>query len=392
MYFARRTAWNLTPNELARRLEQRRAAGLAILDLTESNSTRCGLAYPEAEIRAALSSSEIMRYEPQPRGLLRAREAVAGYYEEHSERVDPEHLVFTSSTSEAYVHLFRLLTEPGDQVLVPQPSYPLFDFLAQICDISLVRYPLERQMGWRLNRAALRSLLSERTRAIIAVSPNNPTGSYLSRADRDFLLELCAERNLSLIADEVFADYVFDERSKLPPWPATPPALVFRLNGISKMLGLPQLKLAWIYADGPPTLLEEALARLEVMADTFLSVNTPVQVALPRFFELRSQIQRAIHERLRINRAYLIQETKRGTAPWKELPVQGGWYTILNLPRTQSEEEWVLKLLDEEGIYAYPGYFFDFAEEPYLVLSLLPPPDRFAEGIVRMAQYIRRER
>jgi len=387
--FAHRADWDLTPNELAHQLASRRAAGLPVLDLTESNPTRCGLVYPEAEICQALSSPEIMRYEPQPRGLLETRRAIAQYYREHGEDIDPDHLLLTASTSEAYTHLFRLLAEPGDEVLVPQPSYPLFDFLAQICDLSLVRYPLEQRTGWRLDRSALRGALSERTRTIVAVSPNNPTGSFLAPDDRDFLLVLCAERSLALIVDEVFADYAFDESFESPPWPGEPPALVFRLNGISKMLGLPQLKLAWINPAGPMALLDPALARLEVIADTFLSVNTPVQVALPQLLELRPQIQQAICNRLRVNWAYL--EGLKPPPPWALLPAQGGWYGILKMPSARSEEEWALGLLEDEGIYAYPGYFFDFAEEPYLVLSLLLSPDRFAAGIARMAEYICRK-
>jgi aspartate/methionine/tyrosine aminotransferase len=329
-----------------------------------------------------------MRYEPHPRGLPLARQTIATYYEEHGELVDSEHLLLTASTSEAYAHLVRLLAEPGDEVFVPQPSYPLFDFLAQICDVRVVRYPLEQRTVCRIDRQALLAALSERTRAIIAVSPNNPTGTFLAHDDRDFLLSLCAERGLALIVDEVFADYRFNEDAKPLPWPAMPPALVFRLNGISKMLGLPQMKLAWICASGPMPLLTTALARLEVIADTFLSVNTPVQTALPQLFQLRPQIQNTILARIRINRTLL--ERLKLSSPWTLLPAQGGWYAVLGMPSARDEEEWALGLLEDEGIYVYPGYFFDFAEEPYLVLSLLPQPDRFAEGIARMAEHIRR--
>ncbi len=387
MRFARRTEWNLTPNELARRVASRRAAGLPIIGLTESNPTRCDLTYPEVEIRAALNSPEIMCYEPRPQGLLAARRAIARYYKEHEEDVDPDHLLLTAGTSEAYAYLFRLLAEPGDEVLVPQPSYPLFDFLAQICDLSLLHYPLDPQNGWHIDRSGLMAKLSERTRAIIAVSPNNPTGSFLSSEDRGFLLELCTEHPLALIVDEVFADYHFEEKVKPPCWPTEPPALVFRLNGISKMLGLPQLKLAWIYAAGPMSLLDVALGRLEFIADTFLSVNTPIQVALPRLLQLRPQIQRAIRERIQINRTCL--ERLQPSPPWTLLPAEGGWYAILRIPSVHSEEEWGLGLLEDEGIYTYPGYFFDFTEEPYLVLSLLPRADHFTEGITQMAEYMR---
>lgn len=369
-------------------MRTRRAAGLPVLDLTESNPTCCGLAYPEAEIRAALNSPAAMRYEPEPHGLVEARRAIATYYEEHGERVDPEHLLLTASTSEAYAHLFRLLAEPRDEVLVPQPSYPLFDFLAQICDVHVVRYPLDQRTGWSIDRNGLLAALSECTRAIIAVSPNNPTGTFLAQADRDFLVTLCAERHLALIVDEVFADYPFNEDARLLPWPAMPPALIFRLNGISKMLGLPQMKLAWIYAAGPMPLLTSALARLEVIADTFLSVNTPIQAALPQLFQLRPQIQKTILERIRTNRALL--EKLKPPPPWTLLPAQGGWYAVIGVPSARGEEEWALGLLEDEGIYVYPGYFFDFAEEPYLVLSLLPQMDEFAEAIARMTEYIRR--
>ncbi|HED04931.1 MAG TPA: pyridoxal phosphate-dependent aminotransferase, partial [Candidatus Fraserbacteria bacterium] len=304
--FARRTDWQLQPNELARRLSARRAAGLPLLDLTESNPTRCRLAYPEAQIRAALNSPALLRYSPDPRGLAAARQSIAAsYYGAKGEEVKPEQLLLTASTSEAYAYLFRLLAEPGDELLVPRPGYPLFDFLAQICDLKPVSYALAATRGWRIERSSLLAGLGERTRAILAVSPNNPTGSFLASADRDFLLALCAERGLALIVDEVFADYSLDERIEPPCWPAEPPTLLFRLNGLSKTLGLPQLKLSWIYASGPPELLQAALGRLEIIADTFLSVNTPVQLALPRLLELRLPIQGSIRERLRSNLAKL---------------------------------------------------------------------------------------
>ncbi len=390
--FARRTDWQLQPNELARRLSARRAAGLPLLDLTESNPTRCRLAYPEAQIRAALNSPALLRYSPDPRGLAAARQSIAAsYYGAKGEEVKPEQLLLTASTSEAYAYLFRLLAEPGDELLVPRPGYPLFDFLAQICDLKPVSYALAATRGWRIERSSLLAGLGERTRAILAVSPNNPTGSFLASADRDFLLALCAERGLALIVDEVFADYSLDERIEPPCWPAEPPTLLFRLNGLSKTLGLPQLKLSWIYASGPPELLQAALGRLEIIADTFLSVNTPVQLALPRLLELRLPIQGSIRERLRSNLAKLKELAGRsGPAPWRLLPVQGGWYAVLRLPPGRDEEELVLGLLDDEGVYIYPGYFFDFSQEPLLVLSLLTPPDRFAAGLGRLTGYLRR--
>lgn len=370
-------------NKLASGLKQRQDAGLPVLDLTVSNPTACGLSYPDDEIRAALADTAIMRYQPDPQGTKSAREAVVAYYRSRQEDVDVEHLVLTASTSEAYSFLFRLLTNPGDEVLIPQPSYPLFDFLADINDVVLKRYPLCRQQEWKINRDVLQEQLGSKTRAILAVNPNNPTGSYLHAEDRNFLFALCANHNLALIVDEVFFDYTIDPSSVPPPWPQTADALVFRLNGLSKTLGLPQLKLGWIQVDGPSKERQEALARLEIVADTFLSVNTPVQVALPQLFKLRKRIQNTIGQRVAMNWGYLVEAAKN-IQELTLFPPQGGWYATLEFPRRYCDEEWALRFLEKHGVYSFPGYFFEYSEPSLIVLSLLSETETFRDGLAKM--------
>lgn len=381
--FSERTNWPLGLNKLANGLKQRRDAGLPVLDLTVSNPTACGIPYPRDEIQAALTGAQILRYQPDPKGALSAREAVVAYYGARNEHIDPERLILTASTSEAYSFLFRLLTNPGDEVLIPQPSYPLFDFLADINDVVLKRYPLCRDRNWRIDHDVLLAEIGSKTRAILAVNPNNPTGSYLHVEDRNFLFELCVNRNLALIVDEVFFDYAIDPSSVPPPWPQQSDALVFRLNGLSKTLGLPQLKLGWIQVAGPRKEREEALARLEIVADTFLSVNTPVQAALPQLFKLRKRIQDAIRQRVALNWGYLLEAAKN--IPELTLfPPQGGWTATLEFPCTYCDEEWALRFLEKHGVYSFPGYFFDYDEPSLIVLSLLSETEVFLDGLPKM--------
>jgi aspartate/methionine/tyrosine aminotransferase len=380
--FSARTRWDRTVNRLARLLEQKRRTGATLLDLTESNPTRAGLPYPD-DLLSALSDPAGRRYEPAPAGLAAARRAVALDHARRGTALDPGRLLLTASTSEAYALLFKLLCDPGDQVAVPRPSYPLFDFLAQLEAVEVVRYPLRYDGAWAVDLEALGDAATERTRAVVVVHPNNPTGSYLKQAEAERLLALCAERGLALIADEVFADYsLAPAAGRWGSFACDGPALAFALGGLSKSCGLPQLKLAWIAVAGPARLREEALARLEIVADTFLSVGTPVQHAAAPLLARRPELQGPIADRLRTNLDQLRRRV--AGAPASLLTVEGGWYAVLQVPRTLSEEERVLRLLERRDVLVHPGYFFDFESEAFLVLSLLPAPATFAESVDRL--------
>ncbi|MFN7948983.1 MAG: pyridoxal phosphate-dependent aminotransferase [Blastocatellia bacterium] len=389
--FSSRFKWNLETNRLAEAVTAQKSSGRALLDLTESNPTRAGFADPSTEILNALTSPQALLYEPHPQGLLAAREVVADYYRERGELVRPEQICLSASTSEAYAWLFKLLTDAGDNVLMPQPGYPLFDFLAALEGAELRPYELDwtPSAGWRIDFDSVRQTISDRTRAVIVVSPNNPTGSYIKADEIIRLTELCASHRLALIVDEVFADYALEpDVMRAPALTAESAALTFVLNGLSKTLALPQMKLGWIVTSGPDELRQPALERLELIADTFLSVNTPVQCALPRWFRLRARIQAQILERVRDNYAWLKATVQ--DSPCRLLPVEAGWSAPLEVPRFFSEEEWTLRLLDEESVLVHPGYFFDFHREAFLVLSLLAPSSVFREAVGRLLALIAR--
>ena len=381
--FSARTGWDLTPNRLTLLLEARRERGEAILDLTETNPTRVGIAYPP-DLLAPLADPRGLGYEPSPRGLASAREAVAHDHARHGVSIDPSRVVLTASTSEAYAWLFKLLCDPGDAVLVPRPSYPLFSYLARLESVDVHPYVLSYDGEWHLSLDAVREAVTPRTRAVVVVSPNNPTGSYLKRAEADELLALCAERELAVVSDEVFADYAFaSDPRRVASLAGDGPALAFSLGGLSKSCGLPQLKLAWIAVSGPERLRTPALARLEVVADTYLSISTPVQRAAPALLARRPELQRPIAERVAANRDALRRRLGAGS-PASLLAAEGGWSAVLQVPATESEEDRVARLLEEEGVLVHPGYFFDFPREAFLVLSLLPPPDVFAPAVDRI--------
>lgn len=385
--FASRTGWRLEPNRLTQAIEERRRKGLAILDLTESNPTRCGFDYDAQQILGALANPRSLTYEPDPRGLVAARKAVAAYYAERGVRIEPHQIFLTASTSEAYSYIFRLLADAGDSVLVPSPSYPLFDFLGQLNDLELISYPLEYDHGWRIDVAALREQVTPRTRAILAVHPNNPTGSFVRARELDSLIELCHEHQLALVADEVFADYALGHVSaghesgpRVATLAAETRVLTFTLSGLSKISALPQMKLAWLVANGPQDLLRKALERLEVIADTYLSVSAPLARALPALLETRRAIQPQILARVAGNLRHLDQQLARGSAA-SRLEVEGGWYAILKIPATRTDEDWAVELVRGDGVLAHPGHFFDFNSEGILVLSLLPAPEVFQQGV-----------
>jgi Aspartate/tyrosine/aromatic aminotransferase len=388
--FSSRLAWDVHPNRLSEALARRRAAGAEIFDLTESNPTRAGLIHDAEEILAAFDDPRILSYVPDPAGAPEARNAVASYYANRNVRVDPGHIVLTTSTSESYSWLFKLLAGPGDRILAPRPSYPLFEFLASLESVTVTQYPLRYHGRWEVDFGALESLVDDRTRAVVLVSPNNPTGSYLKRDEYERLTELCRENDLALICDEVFADYAFEpDPLRLSTLAGAEEVLTFSLSGLSKVVGLPQMKLGWMVVSGPERLRTTALERIDLIADTYLSVGTPVMCAAPRLLDLAPRFQQRLMSRLRSNFRTLKEAITR--MPESEvLYVEGGWYATLRVPRIRSEEEWALKLL-EEGVLIQPGYFYDFESEAYLVLSLLTDPAVFSEGLGRLAGLITEE-
>ena len=383
--FAKRTNWNLTPNRLSEALAAHRAAGKPLIDLTVSNPTECGFEYDSSAILNALSNPAALSYEPNPKGLESARRAVAGYYADRGDDVDIEDIILTTSTSEAYSYVFRTLCDPGDDLLIPSPSYPLFDFLAEIHDVNLVRYPLLYDHGWQIDFHPLEQAITPRTRGIIVVNPNNPTGHYAKQAEIAKLNSICAERRLAIIADEVFLDFAL-EGDRPASFAANRDAPTFALSGLSKICGLPQMKAAWLIASGPQEWKHEAVARLEVIADTYLSVNAPVQLAIPRFFELRHSFQEQVISRIRRNLAELDRQLAAQSAV-SRLKVEGGWCAVLRVPVTHSDED--LALLNKEGIYVHPGQFYDFSSGRSLIVSLLTPELQTVQGVSRILAFLR---
>ena len=386
MNFSERTNWNLAENELTAAVRKRRASGQEIFDLTISNPTHCGFTYDDAAILAPLSNAEALSYDPNPLGMISAREAVAAYYRDAGASVLPERICLTTSTSEAYSFLFRLLCNAGDEVLVARPSYPLFDYIAQLDDVHLREYPLLydpnadpnalSNHGWYLDLHALQSAITSKTRAVILVHPNNPTGNFASPAERAALEDLCAERNLALIVDEVFLDYSLDAAQ--PSFTATEPrCLTFVLSGISKVCGLPQMKASWIAACGPTSSVQAAIQRMEIIADTFLSMNAPVQFALPKWLAMRHALQQQIRERMRTNLA-LLDARLRGTSA-QRLAMQAGWTAVLRVPRTVEGHEFAHAALDR-GVLVQPGEFYGLGEGR-AVISLLTPPEIWIAGL-----------
>ncbi|HZP16878.1 MAG TPA: pyridoxal phosphate-dependent aminotransferase [Terriglobales bacterium] len=377
--FARRTQWSLTPNRLTEAVLEAQRGGRKIVDLTLSNPARAGIAYDQQAILDALHDPRALDYDPQPKGMLCAREAVAQYYEGRGESVPPERLVLTASTSEGYSFVFRLLADPGDEVLVPKPSYPLFDFLAGLQDVRLVPYPLLYDHGWQIDLHSLGDAITARTRAIVLVHPNNPTGSYVNDGERSRLNELCARHGLALIVDEVFLDYPHDQRSR-QTFAANSEALTFTLSGLSKISALPQMKLAWIAVGGSGEQEREALARLEIIADTFLSLGAPVQLAASVLLRQRTTIQPQLLWRISRN----LRELDRQLAQQpccSRLVMEGGWYAVLRVPVTQPDEDLAIKLLRQHGVLVHPGHFYDFPADGHLVVSLIAEERVFSQGI-----------
>lgn len=381
--FSSRLPADLAPNRIGQAVARLRAGGGELVDLTESNPTRVGLAAPESLVRG-LAAIAPRVYDPCPLGLPSAREAVAAHLSRPGRALPPERVVLTAGTSEAYGHLFKLLCDPGDEVLTPRPSYPLFEHLTRLEGVRAAPYALEFHGRWEIDLDSLRRAVTPRTRAVLLVSPNNPTGSFAASAELDAVADLCRARELALIVDEVFAPYPLADSAPAPGLLDRPrDVLAFSLGGLSKSVGLPQLKLGWMAAAGPRPLVDGALAGLELICDTYLSVSAPVQLAAAELLAGGAAITKRIAERVRGNHAAL-QRLVAGYPAVRLLPVDGGWYAVLRIPATRSEEAVVLDLLERERVLVHPGYFFDFPREAYLVVSLLPEPRRFRAGAARM--------
>ena len=380
--FSSRTPSDRTPNRLAAALAALREAGAKYVDLTESNPTGVGLEYPEGLLRR-LADPRGLSYRPEPFGLLESRRAVADELAGRGVATTPERVVLTAGTSEAYALLFKLACDPGDEVLAPRPSYPLLDHLARLEGVALAPYDLVYEDRWRVDFESVERALGPRSRAIVAVSPNNPTGSCLTQEEIERLAALAEQRGLALIGDEVFADYawsVADEAHVPRSVLAQDRALAFSLGGLSKSAGLPQLKLAWIAAGGPPRLVAEALGRLEIACDAFLSVGTPVQLALPELLREGAIVRRRIRERIATN-LRALDAALAGAPSCRRLAAEGGWYAVIRSPAATSEDDFAVDLLVRDRVLVHPGYLFDFAREGFTIVSLLPRPEDFARGV-----------
>ena len=379
--FASRTNWNLKPNRLAGALEQHNSSGRSLLDLSASNPTECGFKYDAPAIMRALCAPASLQYHPDPKGLKSARQAVSDYYAEHGARVAVDDLILTASTSEAYSFIFRLLCNPGDELLIPTPGYPLFDFLADVNDVKLSRYPLFYDHGWHIDMHALKQAITPRTRGIIVVHPNNPTGHFTRAEEIAQLNQICTANQMAIIADEVFLDFSLGSEQK--SFVTNAGALTFTMSGISKISGLPQMKFAWLAVSGPEAEKREALARLEMIADTYLSLNAPIQLAAPVLLQQRKQFQRQLMARVRANLTELdAQLTKEKRLD--RLAAEGGWYAVLRIPATRPDEELALELLEKHSVYVHPGHYYDFPGDGYLVVSLITPEQDFQEGMGRI--------
>jgi alanine-synthesizing transaminase len=392
--FSHRVPVDHTANRLSVAITARRARGEPILDLTESNPTRCGFVHDEPSLLAALASPAALLYEPHPQGLLSARTAVAAYYGEAGAAVHPESLFLTTGTSEAYAHIFKLMADPDDEILVPTPGYPLLDVLSGLEAVRIVPYLLRYgatgngAAGWTIDRERLRASISTRTRAIVVVSPNNPTGSFLKHDELDDLNALCSEFDLALIVDEVFSDYGGEaDSSRVRTAARNDASLTFTLNGFSKLVGLPQVKLGWISVSGPAELVRPASERLAYVTDAYLSVSAAVQHAAPVILRQRSGVQRQINRRLEDNSRSLHESLSR-VPSCQVLPREGGWYSIVRIPDEASDEELSISLLERDGVLVHPGYFYDFPAGTFLVLSLLPDEETFRRGVASFARHL----
>lgn len=397
--FSDRTNWRLVQNRLTEAIEEARAQGAKLLDLSASNPTRVGLRYDSSAILGALACEQSLDYDPQAKGLLAAREAVARYYSQQTAQdhedpankastsgVDPERIILTASTSEGYSYVFRLLCNAGDELLVPKPSYPLFEFLADLQDVKLVPYPLLYDYGWQMDFHSMEKAVTSRTRGVVIVHPNNPTGSYVHAEQMQPLNDFCQRHGLALIVDEVFLDYGLDRRLHRS-FTGNHDVLTFTLSGLSKISALPQMKVAWIMTTGPAAVASSAMARLEVTADTYLSMNAPIQWAVPALLDQRTAIQRQIMDRVTANLAELDRQLEAQKA-CRRLKMEGGWYAIVRVPVTRSDEDLAIELVRAKSVLVHPGHFYDFDSDGYLVVSLITIEEDFREGVHRLLEWI----
>lgn len=387
--FSTRTTWDLRPNAIARRRSER---GPIAFDLTEGNPTHAGLGWEAGDLRAALDVRGAERYEPEPRGLAIARNAIVAHHASRGFALDEGSLFLTASTSDSYSWIFKLLADPGDVVLVPRPGYPLFDYLAGMESVAVEHYAMRFDGDWWLDTGAIRERLAAagpRVRAIVVVNPGNPTGAFLSKEETRELASACAEHGVAIVSDEVFSDYAHGaDPRRQESLAGLTNALTFSLSGLSKVAALPQMKLGWLHAGGPARDVAEACARLEVIADTWLPAATPVQLAAPALLAGAPRVQLRILERVRGNVAALRARIA-ADSPLSVLPVEGGWYAVVRAPSTKSDDERVLELLDD-GVLVQPGYFFDFEQPGHFVVSLLPDPDVFSDGVSRLVARLSR--
>lgn len=386
--FSDRTSWPRQPNNLVGLLESKKQQGLHVFDLTRSNPTDGGFAWDEGSVLSPLSDQRNLLYDPQPFGSREARGAIARLYQDQGCVVDPEQIVLTSSSSEAYSFLFRLIFNPQDSILLPCPSYPLFGFLTDLNDIICHPYQLHYDdRVWSIDMNSMRKAIDATTKAVVVVHPNNPTGSFVKKTELAEINSVCKSREMAIICDEVFLDYLYVSDDGLTRSLASnQETLTFVIGGLSKSLGLPQMKLSWIIVAGPEHLRQEALHRLEIIADTYLSVGAPASNALARWLGLKNSRQQCIMEHLMRNRE-IFSKIFDPSCPVKALAIEGGWYGVIQLPGEISEEDVSLELLQRENVFVHPGYFFDFSDWPCLVVSLLTPSKDFEEGLVRIKKY-----
>ena len=381
--FSRRLPGTREPNALSQLLATLKSQGASLVDLTESNPTRAGIPYP-ADLLTSLADPGGLQYDPDPLGLHEARAAVAADHSRRKAFVTPDDVVLTASTSEAYSWLFKLLCDPGDVVAIPQPSYPLFEHLTALEGVAVHPYALTYDGRWSIDIDSL-AAAPETTRAVLIVSPNNPTGSYVTMSEVRAVARLCRERGWALVTDEVFADYPLEEAAPLTDIAKRVDVLSFTLGGLSKTAGLPQLKLGWIVIGGPGSERARARTEIELIADTFLSVGTPVQVAASRLLSEGAVVRQAIHQRVRHNLTVLRAAVRRFPS-CEVLKVEGGWSAVIRVPSIRSEDDLVAEILEREQVVVHPGYFFDFPREAFLVVSLLPEPRVFAPAIERVVR------
>jgi aspartate/methionine/tyrosine aminotransferase len=383
-----RTEWNAPANRLMTIRDRKRREGISLIDLTETNPTAVGFQHDARSIRMAVSPPDILDYHPNPKGRMDAREAVSAYYRDHGRKVDPDNVILTASTSEAYAFLFKLLCDPGDEILVPRPSYPLFDSLAAWESVGIRPYPLRysNETGWRIDLDRLFDAVTSRCRAIVTVNPNNPTGSYLSLDERETIEELCRRFRMAFLCDEVFLDFPSGESgASLVSDKGNVGIPTFTLSGLSKICGLPQLKLGWIAVSGPTRDVHGAVERLETIADTYLSVSTPVQTAAPFLLAGRRAFQEQVIARIHENETFLEKNIPPASVS-RLFRREGGWMTILEVSRETSDEELACLLLEEDNVLVHPGYLYDMEETSVtMILSLITRPEVFRAGIRRVA-------